>query len=172
MKLVRQLSFGCVLAVALACAAVAAPQSQPETAALPQNSLLWHAAPHASGSAPVQLAHQYVAAEKPEDKKDLRKKLSDELSKEFDAHIKRQQKELEDLEKQIANLRKVLAKRLEAKGTIVERRAEQLIQDAEGLGWNAPSSPRGAYGQPQLGGSAIFPSSASPKLPRQNLPEY
>jgi hypothetical protein len=163
MNVVRQMSFGCVLAVALACAAVAAPQSQPETAALHQNSLLWQAAPHAYGSGTVQLAHQYVAAEKPEDKKEFRRKLSEELSKEFDVHIKKQQKELEDLEKQIANLRKVLAKRLEAKTTIVERRAEQLIQEAEGLGWNAPSSPRGGYGQPL--------STSPQKLPRQNLPE-
>ncbi len=167
MNVVRQLSFGCALAVALACAAVAAPQSQPDTVALPQNSLRWLAAPHAYGSAPVQLAHQYVAAEKPEDKKEFRRKLSEELSKEFDVHIKNQQKELEDLEKQIANLRKVLAKRLEAKATIVERRAEQLIQEAEGLGWNAPSSPRSAYG-PLLGGSANFPA---PKLPRDVPPK-
>jgi hypothetical protein len=149
MKVVRKFVLGCLLAVALACAAVAAaPQDQPSNA----TGRLWIAgqtpgySPY--GPASAELAHQYVAAEKPEAKKEFHKRLSDQLSQEFDVHIKNQQKELEDLEKQIANLRNVLKKRIDAKTTIVERRVEQLIQDAEGLGWNAPSSTGRGYGRP------------------------
>jgi hypothetical protein len=90
----------------------------------------------------MKLAHDYVQAAKEEDKKELRKKLTDTLSQQFDAHLQQQQKELEDLEKKIASLRAVLKKRQEAKAAIVERRIDQLVQEAEGLGWTAPGSPR------------------------------
>jgi hypothetical protein len=85
-----------------------------------------------------QLAKQYVKAEKDDEKKQIRSKLGDVLAKQFDEQVVRQQKELEDLEKQIANLKALLKKRTDAKRTIIERRMDQLIQDAEGLGWNAP----------------------------------
>lgn len=88
------------------------------------------------------LAHQYVKSDKEEDKRELRKKLTDLLSKQFDQQAQRQQTELEDLDREIKRLRSLLAKRLDAKSKIVERRFEQLVQDAEGLGWNAPSNPR------------------------------
>jgi|GEM_PF-4245238 len=91
----------------------------------------------------VQLAHQIAKAEDDDEKKGLRKKLTQVLDQIFDAHLKEQQKELDDLEKQVARLKKLLSKRREAKETIVERRLEQLVQDAEGLGWNAPNTPRG-----------------------------
>jgi DNA-binding transcriptional regulator YbjK len=151
MKVVRKLALGCLLAVALACATVsAAPQSRPDTKAtapeVPDNAFRVQLQ---TESAP--LARQYVAAEKQEEKKQLRQRLSDTLSQQFDLHVKEQQKELEDLEKQIATLRSVLKKRIDAKATIVERRVEQLIQDAEGLGWNAPSSPRRGYGPDPYG---------------------
>lgn len=86
----------------------------------------------------TQLAHQYIKAEKDDEKKDIRKKLADVLAKQFDAQVEKQQKELADLEKQIANLKALLKKRTDAKTTIIDRRMDQLIQDAEGLGWNAP----------------------------------
>jgi hypothetical protein len=102
----------------------------------------------------AQLAQQYVKATKEEDKRDIRKKLGDLLGQQFDQHTQQQQKELEELEKQIAHLRSVLKKRQDAKGTIVERRLDQLIQDAEGLGWTAPGSPR--QGLAPVGAPATF----------------
>ena len=102
----------------------------------------------------VQLAHQIAKAEDDDEKKGLRKKLTQVLEQIFDAHLKEQQKDLDDLEKQVARLKKLLSKRREAKETIVERRLEQLVQDAEGLGWNAPNTPRG--GSPYLGTPNAF----------------
>jgi hypothetical protein len=92
-------------------------------------------------SGEMKLAHDYVQATKDDDKKEIRKKLTETLNKQFDAHLAQQQKELEDLEKKITSLRAVLKKRQEAKNAIVERLIEQLVQDAEGLGWTAPNSP-------------------------------
>jgi hypothetical protein len=93
----------------------------------------------------AQLAKQYVKAEKDDDKKEIRKKLADVLAKQFDAQVNQQQKELADLEAQIASLKALLKKRLDAKTTIIDRRMDQLIQDAEGLGWTAPGAGHSPY---------------------------
>jgi hypothetical protein len=115
------------------------------------NPLLYTAPPDGWSSSPfhtaesqgqsARLAKQYVKTEKEEERKTIRKKLAEVLEQQFDARAKQQQKELEELEKQIASLRALLKKRMDAKSTIIDRRIEQLIQEAEGLGWNAPSSP-------------------------------
>jgi hypothetical protein len=86
-----------------------------------------------------------VEAKKEDERREIRKNLMEVLNQQFDVHIKQQQKELDDLEKQISKLKDVVKKRLDAKSTIVERRLEQLVQDAEGLGWNAPGGPHAAY---------------------------
>jgi succinate dehydrogenase/fumarate reductase flavoprotein subunit len=98
-----------------------------------------------------QLVQEYVKAEKEEDKKEIRKKLADVLGKQFDAHMKQQQEELAALERQISELKAIMKKRQDAKTTIIDRRMDQLIQDAEGLGWTAPGSPhqpRAVWQQP------------------------
>jgi hypothetical protein len=150
--------------VALACASVSAQSQQPQTSQAPQiNRNQWFSPFQGHQSQSGQLAHQYAVAEKADEKRDIRKKLSDALSQEFDQHIKEQQKELEDLDKQIANLRSILKKRLDAKATIVERRTEQLIQEAEGLGWTVPRSGRSDYGQ-----NALFAPQPAAKLAPAN----
>ena len=88
----------------------------------------------------AQLAKQYIKTEKEEDKKNIRKKLADVLAKQFDAQVARQEKDLADLEKQIASLKALLKKRTDAKTAIIDHRMEQLIRDAEGLGWSAPGA--------------------------------
>jgi hypothetical protein len=90
----------------------------------------------------ANFAQEFIKAEKPEQKQEIRKKLADVVSEQFDVRMQQQRKELEDLEKQIANLRAVLKKREDAKSTIVERRIDTLIQEAEGLGWSSPGHAR------------------------------
>lgn len=92
----------------------------------------------------VELVQQYRKAEKDEEKKEIRKKLADELGKQFDEHMKQQEKELANLEKQINDLKVLMQKRQNARTTIIDRRLDQMIQDAEGLGWNAPGHPQHA----------------------------
>jgi Spy/CpxP family protein refolding chaperone len=113
----------------------------------------------------LELAQKYVKTEKEDDKKDLRKKLTQLLGEQFDLHLEGQQKELDELEKQVAKLKAVLKKRKDAKENIVERRLEQLVQEADGLGWNAPRGGHfgGDYRQlyqwasPKLGDGAKTP---------------
>ena len=146
MRTVRVLAIG---VVGLTCAVAFA--QQPAATKTSSDNMIYQAPPDSWSRSPfyptdshgqsAQLAKQYVKTEKEDERRNIRKKLTDVLEQQFDARAKQQQKELEDLEKQIANLRALLEKRLKAKSTIIERRIEQLIQDAEGLGWNAPSSP-------------------------------
>ncbi len=105
----------------------------------------------------VQLAQQYVKTTKEDEKKKILEKLTEVLNQQFDQHIQQQQKELEDLEKQIADLRTLLKKRTDAKTKIVQRRIDQLVQEAEGLGWNSPASPHA----PASGLGGVF----APKSP-------
>jgi hypothetical protein len=192
MQTLRKLLFGSMLAAMLACAGVSAqqpaettkPAPTPPPISLPGGTIYdpliqpngvvaYQASPFwgrggDSQSEAMQLAQQLAKSDKEEEKKDLRKKLGDMLSKQFDQHAQQQQKELEELEKEINRLRSVLKKRQDAKSTIVERRLEQLVQDAEGLGWNAPNSPRssgfggraGAFG----GFGAAPPALTAPRI--------
>lgn len=86
-----------------------------------------------------QLAKKLATTEKPEEKQDLQKKLHDLVGEQFDENMKRQQKELDALEKELTELRTTLKKRQDAKSQIVDRRVEQLILDAQGLGWGSGS---------------------------------
>ncbi len=86
----------------------------------------------------IELAKEYAKANRDDVKKELKKQLSDSLNKEFDQLAQHQQAELDELEKQVAELKIVLKKRKESRNTIVERRLEQLILDAEGMGWGSP----------------------------------
>jgi hypothetical protein len=120
--------------------------------------------PHSKSA---ELAQSYVKAQGEEEKTRIRKKLTEVLSEQFDQHSKKQEKELEEIEKQIANLKGLLKRRLDAKSTIVERRADQLIRDADGLGWTAPSSPN-LYSIPHPAWTTL--PSDSPKQPAAATP--
>jgi hypothetical protein len=114
----------------------------------------------------AQLARDYVKAEKEDAKKEIRKKLAESLAKQFDQHIQQQQKELDELEKQITSLRDIVKKRVAGKNDIIERRIDQLVKDAEGLGWNAPGSPRFPYGHGPFGMTGPVPApEKSPTAP-------
>jgi hypothetical protein len=98
-----------------------------------------------SGVSAQRLAQKYIKTEKVEEKQELRKKLTDIVGQQFDTRLQQQQKELNDLEKQIANLRAVMKKRQDNKTAIVERRIDQLIQDADGMGWSNPGHLHGEF---------------------------
>jgi flagellar motility protein MotE (MotC chaperone) len=94
----------------------------------------------------TQLAQQYLKSTKEDEKKDIRKKLSDALGQQFDQLAEQQQKELDDLEKQVVALKALLKKRHDARDTIIDRRLDQVLQEAEGLGWGTHSgAPQGTY---------------------------
>jgi hypothetical protein len=116
------------------------------------------------------LAKQLIKAEKADEKEKLRKELTELLGKQFDAHLQQQQKELEALEKQIADLKAIVKKRQDAKAGIVERRMNQLFDEAQGLGWNVPSTPRPAQGLGGYSASPGFPGGSHATPPKDLVP--
>jgi len=152
------MTFGFLLTGAIACVTVYAQAPAPK---LGQSDFVPFAEPTLGGYAAVaqpapnlpelkwknlnvesrQLAQKYVKTGGEEEKTEIRKKLHDAVAREYDEHAKIQQAELDSLEKTIAHLRSVAKKRADAKSTIVSQRIEQLLQEANGLGWPTPGTP-------------------------------
>jgi hypothetical protein len=68
------------------------------------------------------------------------------LEQQFDARQKACEAELVPLEAQVKRLRELLQKRQQARQEIVKSRLDQLLREAEGLGWPAPMGPGGPMG--------------------------
>jgi hypothetical protein len=144
MSVFRKVVLGSALALAMLCAVVFGQQPNPTLAPpindMPSNVPYQPLTLSNSSHETSQIAQKYVKAKGEEEKEKLRKQLQELVNKQFDMQMGRQQKELEVLEKQLAQLRSVLKKRQESKKDIIDRRIDQLILDAEGLGWTAPAS--------------------------------
>lgn len=65
----------------------------------------------------------------------LGKVIEMNLGQEFDARQNRYDEELKQLEAKVQKLKDLARRRQEARGQIINRRLEQLLRDAEGLGW-------------------------------------
>ena len=98
--------------------------------------------------AEMELAHYadqvlslYVAADKADDQKRLKTDLRDMLTKQFDVQRQRRELELSRIEERVKKLRDQIKKRNDARDTIIDRRLEQLTNEADGLGWGQPESP-------------------------------
>jgi hypothetical protein len=89
------------------------------------------------------LVREYANKENASDRAKIKAKLTEVLGKQFDAQQARRDAELSRLEAQVKKLRELMKKRSEARQTIVDKRLDQLISAAEGLGWNtSPGLPR------------------------------
>jgi hypothetical protein len=84
------------------------------------------------------LLASYGRTDKEGDRAAIKKKLTANLEKLFDAQQKRREMEVTRIEDQLKKLREVIEKRAKGKDKIIDRRLEQLLQDAEGLGWSSP----------------------------------
>lgn len=62
------------------------------------------------------------------------------LGEEYDRHLTEHENSLDKMEERLEKLREQLAKRRSAKSKVVELRMQQLLNEAEGLGW--PGSER------------------------------
>jgi hypothetical protein len=75
----------------------------------------------------------------------LKEKLASALAKQFDAQQKRRDLELARVEARLKKLREVMRKRGEERKTIIDKRLDQLVREAEGLGWSPPPGLRSPY---------------------------
>ena len=81
------------------------------------------------------LARQLGEAKSDADKEKLKAKLVENLEKQFDLKRKRQEAEVEALENQVKKLKDMVRVRGENRRQIISDRLEQILRDAQGLGW-------------------------------------
>jgi hypothetical protein len=105
------------------------------------------------------LARQYARTENRDEREKLRDKLNDTLKQQFDAQQQRRKDEIKQIEDQLKKLRELMQKREDSKSSIVQRRLEQLLQEADGLGWTSsePLFPRAPQAVPPATSKAPSP---------------
>ena len=80
------------------------------------------------------LIRQLEAADSDTLRRDIKAKLGETLSKQFDAGQKRYGLEIEAIEAQIKRLKDLVRKRQENRAEIISRRLDQIVRDSQGLG--------------------------------------
>ncbi len=106
------------------------------------------------------LLRDYKRTEDADKRGEIKTKLSAALAKQFDAQQKRRDLELVRVETQLKKLRELMKKRGDERKTIIDRRVDQLVRDAEGLGWAPPPGP-----------SSFFPTGNALIAPPEMLPQ-
>ena len=87
------------------------------------------------------LLSKYRTASKSEDRDHLLSDVSKTVAEQFDVRQRMREKELQRLEDQLKRLRQVHQQRAEQKDRIVNDHVQQLVREADGLGWGeAPSA--------------------------------
>ena len=81
------------------------------------------------------LIRQLEAADSDALRHDIKARLGEALSKQFDAGQKRYGLEIEALEAQIKRLKDLVRKRKENRAEIISRRLDQIDRDSQGLGF-------------------------------------
>ena len=82
-----------------------------------------------------QLKHTLELAKTDSERSDARTKLSENLGKQFDLRQKRHGLEIEALETQVKKLKELVRRRQEGREDIISRRVDQILREADGLGW-------------------------------------
>ncbi len=82
-----------------------------------------------------QLAHSLRDAKSGSEKDKIKGQLGEVLEKQFERRQGRHEKEIESLESQVKKLKDLFQKRQENRREIISNRLDQIIRDADGLGW-------------------------------------
>ncbi len=108
-------------------------------------SSTYPAADAAEGDAQSLLA-TYTKSTDEKARAETRAALTKVLERQFDLRQKAAESEVAQLEAQVQRLRDLIQKRQQARQEIVQKRLDQVLREAEGLGWPAPTSGgRGPY---------------------------
>ena len=86
----------------------------------------------------TKLTRQFVDTEDGTERSKIKSSLSAALEKEFDLQQKRRELELARVEAQIKKVRELMRKRTDNRQSIIDRRLDQIVREAEGLGWSSP----------------------------------
>jgi hypothetical protein len=99
-----------------------------------------------------EIARRLGAAENTGDRDQLRTELRELLGKQFDIQRQRREQEIAQIEERVRKLRDQLKKRSDNRQKIVDNRIDQILNDADGLGWNGPDGGGGGG----FGGFSVF----------------
>lgn len=81
------------------------------------------------------LTAQFAEVKDEQQRAGLKRKLSATLEKQFDTQQNLRELEVEQIEARLQKLRELINKRADSRRRIIDNRLEQLLNDAEGLGW-------------------------------------
>jgi hypothetical protein len=81
------------------------------------------------------LVHRLAEAKNDSDRDKAKGELRDVLEKQFDLRQVRHDKEIDALEAQVKKLKDLVRKRNDNRREIISKRLDQILSDAEGLGW-------------------------------------
>jgi flagellar motility protein MotE (MotC chaperone) len=99
-----------------------------------------------------ELARRLGDAENTGDRDKLRTELREVLGKQFDLQRERREQEIAQIEERVRKLRDQLKKRSDNRQKIIDNRIDQILNDADGLGWNGPDGGGGFGGFNVFGG--------------------
>src|SRR5437899_1660981 len=89
------------------------------------------------------LIAEYSRTEDESQRSKTKAKLAATLEKQFDLQQKRRDLEVARIEAQLKKLRDIMRKRGESRQTIIDKRLDQLLREADGLGWTTPQGTPG-----------------------------
>ena len=116
-----------------------------------------HASDAQLGQAADALIQQYGQTEDEQQRANFKEQLNETLAKQFDVQQQLREHEIAKIEAKVKKLRDIITKRTDARQTIIERRLDQLLREADGLGWNSP-----AGSVAQMNGLPRYPGGATP----------
>jgi hypothetical protein len=100
------------------------------------NVVLWQSPQQVSLDHEVtELAGKLSSAKSDSDRSKIRTQIGEILEKQFDLRQKHHVKEIEALESKVKKLKDLVQKRQDNRREIVSKRLDQILSDAEGLGW-------------------------------------
>jgi hypothetical protein len=82
-----------------------------------------------------ELSRKLGGTKSESDRSEIKNELSQILEKAFDLRQKRHQEEIAGLEAKIKKLKDLVEKRQENRREIIAKKLDQILRDAEGLGW-------------------------------------
>lgn len=101
------------------------------------------------------LASQYAEATDDEERQKIKAQLAELVGRQFEVQQQIREEEVAQLEARVKKLHDLIEKRKEARRSIVDQRLEQLLREAEGLGW---------AGAPSGGSPAFVPAQGIPAV--------
>jgi hypothetical protein len=108
-----------------------------QTASYPRNAFFrsndWRVQNDEGGIAPI--VHELMNAKSDSEVEKIKVRLDEALEKAFALRQKRHAQEIEELEAKVKKLKELVAKRQENRREIIANRRDQILRDAQGLGW-------------------------------------